>query len=154
MKEATFPVGKLLELRAAVGQHRSADLDILVPATHPAAFCGGECVGIEAVLTDYIRLCCRLTVVPDGGDGTCHLAVSLLCIIDIALVYAHQICKDIKVVDVVVAAVDIGQSVYLPAAAAPHLRHVDIGQVRLADGDAADGIPYDAFAAERLLDVL
>ena len=57
-------------------------------------------------------------------------------------------------VDVVVAAVDIGQPVDLTAAGAPHLRHVDVGQRGGTDADAADGVPHDALAMERLLDVL
>ena len=57
-------------------------------------------------------------------------------------------------VDVVVAAVDIGQAVDLPSGGAPHLGHVDVGEVGLADGDATDGVPDKALAPECLLDIL
>ena len=57
-------------------------------------------------------------------------------------------------VDVVVAAVDVGQAADLLARCAPHLRHVNVGQRGGADVDTADGVPHDAAATQRLLDIL
>ena len=103
-------------------------------------------MGIESVLTDDVGFRGRLAVVPDSGDGTCHLAAALLGIINIALVDAHKVGKHVEVVDVVVAAINVRNTANLSATGAPHLRHIDIRQRGGADAHATDGVPNNTLA--------
>ena len=110
-EETALPVSELLELLSAVWQGSAALLDILFSATYPCAL--GTCKYIceEVVLLDDVLLGRCLAVVPWSGYGSCNVGISLLLIVDIALVDAHKVSKYIKMVCVVVAAIDVGHSV-------------------------------------------
>ena len=111
-KETAFPIGKLLKLVTAVGQGCAACFDVLFSASYPCALGTCKYIGKEVVLLYDILFGRCLAVVPWCRDCACNIAVSLLLIVDVALVYAHKVGKYVKMVCIVVAAVDIGHSVY------------------------------------------
>ena len=110
MEETALPIGKLLKLAAARRQHGAAYLDVLPAAALPAALGCGQGIGIKVVLGYDICLGRRFAVVPEGGDGAGQLRTALLSVIDVTLVDAYQVGEDVEVVDVVVAAVDVGHA--------------------------------------------
>ena len=145
---------KLVKLVAAVGQRGSPRFNILLAAAHPSAFGSGNGIGPQVVLSDDVGFGRSLAVVPQSADGSRHLAVSLVGVVDVALVDAHKVGKHIEVVDVVISTVDVGQSVDFASRRPPHLRHVDIGQTGLADGNSADGIPHHHASVQCFLHIL
>ena len=109
-EESSLEVGELVVFLSAVGQGCSSLFYVLLSAAFPCAFGGGEYVGILVVLPDDVGFSLCLGVVPCGGDGAGYLLAALLCIVYVALVDAHEVGIHVEVVDVVVAAVDVGHS--------------------------------------------
>ena len=115
-EETAFPIGELLILLATVGQGSAALLNVLLAASNPCTFGACNDVRIEVVLNDDILFGWSLAVVPWSRDCTGNIGISLLLLVDIALVDTNEVGKDIEVVCVVVAAVNVGQAVdYLSA---------------------------------------
>ena len=115
-QETALPVGELLILLAAVGQGSAALFNVLFATTNPCAL--GTCnnIGIEVVLYDDILLGRCLAVVPWSRYCTRNVGITLLLLVDVALVDTNEVGKDVEVVGVVVTAVDVRQAVdYLSA---------------------------------------
>ena len=110
-KETALPVGELLVLLAAVRQCGSALLDVLLSATYPCALGTCDDVGIEVVLFDDVFLSRSLAVVPWSRDCTGNVGITLLLVVDVALIDTYEVGEHIEVVSVVVTAVDVGQAV-------------------------------------------
>ena len=110
-QETALPVGELLILLAAVGQGSTALLNVLLATANPSTL--GTCnhVGIEIVLYDDIFLGRCLAVVPWSRYCSRNVGVTLLLIVDVALVYTNEVGKHVEVVGVVIAAVNVGQAV-------------------------------------------
>ena len=79
------------------------------------------------ILTNDVSLCGSLTVVPDCSDSTSYLTASLLGIINVTLIDAHKVSKDVEVIDVVIATINVWETVNLATTGTPHLCHVYIG---------------------------
>ena len=107
-EETAFPVGKLVELLAAVGEHCTAFLNVFFTATNPSTLGTCNYVGVHIVLFNNVGLGGSLAVVPVGRNCSSNLFVTLLHIVDVAAVDTHNIGKHVEVVGVVVTAVDIG----------------------------------------------
>ena len=150
-EEALLPVLELFVHFARVGECGSEFLDVTRVTIHLAAYPGtlgaGQHVGIHVVLLHDVLLGRSLSVVPVGRDGACYFARTLVCIVDVALVDTHYVCKHVEMVGVVVAAVDIGYTIDVGTAAAPHLCHVTHGAV---DANATDGVPYHHLATQAM----
>ena len=133
-EKSAFPVGKFVVFLARVGQGGATAFDILLSAAHPSAFCRGQYVGIDVVFAHDVLFGGDVAVVPHGADGASHFGGAALLVVDVALVDAHHVGKEVEVVDVVIAAVDVGNARDGTSARGPHLRHVAIrGRGRTAD---------------------
>ena len=109
-QEAALPIAELVVLAARPRQHGPALLDVLPAATHPGALGSGKHVGPDVVLPNDALLGLDVAVVPDGCDRPCHVGTALLRIIDVAAVDAGEIGEEVEMVDVVIAAVDVGHA--------------------------------------------
>ena len=123
-EEAAFKVGKLFKFLARVRQRGAASFDVLLTAAVPSPFGRGENIGVNVVLAHDVRIGLCFRVVPRRADCARHVARALLRVVDVALVNAHEVGVHVKVVRVVVAAVNVGQPAYHATCRRPHLRHV------------------------------
>ena len=123
-EEATLKVSELIKFVAYVREGRSATFDVCLAPALPGTFGGSKDVGVDVVLTDDVGFGGSFGVVPSRTDCACHVCRALLFVEDVALIDSHQVGIDVKVVGVVVAAVDVGESADNSSGGCPHLRHV------------------------------
>ena len=143
-EEAALEVGKLLKLLARIGEGRSACFDVLLATAAPGALGRGQHIGVHIILAHDVFPRIGLRVVPGGRDGARHGICAALLVVDIALVDTHEVGIHIKVVRIVVAAVNVGQTVDSASGRGPHLRHVAL----LGSGCTGhEAVPYDHFLA-------
>ena len=112
----------------------------MLSSTLPCTLDGSQHTGIDIILSHNACFRLHIPVVPHSSNLACYLAVSLLGIINVALEDAHEVGKYVEVVDVIITAINVGQTRNLLSCRTPHLRHVST--CRRGYRHPADGIPH------------
>ena len=120
-KETSFEVNKLIVFSTFIGQCSSAFFYILFTTAIPSTLCRGKNVCINVILADDVSIRTCLCIVPRSRYCSCNFGSALTFVINIALVNAHQVSIHIKVVGVVIAAINIGKLFYDFTRRGPHL---------------------------------
>ena len=116
----------------------------MLATAYPSTFGRCDDIGIYIILGHNVGYRLKFAVVPACRDRACNGSITLLLIVDGALVDAYQVGKHVEVIGVVVAAIDIGLARSYYATGPPHLGERGIKCIL---PDTVDGVPYTCFLA-------